>query len=97
VKTKKNEATGRTRRYQVLLEQMTPVYTLVTVTATNEEEARAKAEAKAYDEGLEWSHDRLPNDDTWSFIPPMNIFMPTEDGPPRALGVWEGQMDIAKQ
>jgi hypothetical protein len=85
-----------TKTYKVLLEQMTPVYTVVTVTANDEEEAAALAEEIAEEEGHEWSHDRLPNDNTWSFIPPVNIFMPTEDEPPRVLGVCDGLADISE-
>jgi hypothetical protein len=62
----------------------------------DKEEAAAKAEAKAYDEGWGWAHDRLPDEDTWSFIPPIDISMPTEDGPPRVLGVCKGGADISK-
>ena len=85
-----------TKTYRVLLEQMTPVYTLVTVTATDEEEAAAKAEEMAEEEGDEWSHDRLPGEGVWSFIPPMDIVMPTEDDPPRAISICDGQAEISE-
>jgi hypothetical protein len=84
--------TNQEKTYKVLLEQMAPVYTLVTVTATGREEAAVKAQGKAEEEGHEWSHDRLPDEQTWSIIPPVDIAMPTEDGPPRVLGVWEGEV-----
>jgi hypothetical protein len=87
--------TNQEKTYKVMLEQMVPVYTLVTVTATDEEEAAVKAQDKAEEEGHEWSHDRLPDEQTWSFIPPVDIALPTEDGPPRVLGVWEGEFGSA--
>src|SRR4051812_34897374 len=82
--------------YKVLLEQMTPVYTLVTIAATDEKEAAAKTEEKACEEGYTWSHGRLPSDGVWSFIPPLDIVMPAEDGPPRVLGVCDGHVNIAE-
>lgn len=38
-----------TQQYNVLLEQMTPLYTLVTVTAADEEDAQEKALAAVED------------------------------------------------
>ena len=51
-----------TKQYNVLLEQMTPLYTLVMVTAADEEEAQEKALAEVED----FQHDRLPDDGIWS-------------------------------
>ena len=72
---------------------MTPVYTLLTVTAENAEEAADKAEAMGDDECHIWGHACEPGDEKWSIIPPISIIMPTEDGPVRVLGVCDGKAD----
>jgi len=82
-----------TKQYNVLLEQMTPLYTLVTVTATDEEDAQDKALAGVED----FQHDRLPDDGVWSIIPPVDIFMPTEDGEPTVLEISAVNPDAADQ
>ena len=94
LKTEDNGEQPHEKTFKVLLEKMTPVYTFVTVTAKDEEEAAAKAEEKVWEEGNEWSHDRLPSDEVWSIIPPMDIAMPTEDEPPRVLGVCAEHADV---
>jgi len=81
-----------TRAYGVLLEKMTPVYTLVMVMAANEEDAVDAALEDAEDFG----HDRLPGEGVWSIIPSVDILMPTEDGGPKVIGVCEGDLDPAK-
>ena len=70
---------------------MTPVYTLVTVTAANEDAAAQQARNSVE----EYSHDRLPDHEVWSLIPPVDIFMPAEDGELEVLGVLEGDVDTA--
>jgi hypothetical protein len=82
---------GGSKTYRVLLQKMTPVYTLVTVTAANEDAAAQQARNSVE----EYSHDRLPGHEVWSFIPPVDIFMPAEDGELEVLGVLEGDVDTA--
>ena len=82
-----------TKQYNVLLEQMTPLYTLVTVTATDEEDAQDKALAGVED----FQHDRLPDDGVWSIIPPVHIFSPTEDGEPTVIDISEVNGDSGEQ
>jgi hypothetical protein len=77
--------------YKVLLEKMTPVYSLVTVMATTEEGAVESALAEA----AEFNHERLPGDGVWSTIPPVDILIPADDGEPRAVGVCEANVDAA--
>lgn len=88
-------AEGRPRKYKVLLQKMTPVYTLVPIAAANEDEAARQALNSAEAFSLEFSHDRLPSDEVWSIIPPVDIFMPAEDDDPEVLGVLAGDVDTA--
>jgi|HubBroStandDraft_2_1064218.scaffolds.fasta_scaffold1559399_1 hypothetical protein len=64
------------KTYEVLLGKMTPLYTMVRVTANSEEDASEQAPEEVED----FSHDRLPSEDTWSVIPPVDIYNPAEDG-----------------
>jgi hypothetical protein len=82
---------GESKTYNVLLQKMTPVYTLVTVAAVNEDAAAQQARNTVE----EYSHDRLPDHEVWSLIPPVDIFMRAEDGEPEVLGVLEGDLDTA--
>lgn len=80
------------KTYKVLLQKMTPVFTLVTITATSKDGAAEKAI-----EAAEWfSHDRLPDDGMWSLIPAVNIFNPEEDGEPEVLTICE-VVDVKKK
>ena len=54
---------------RVLIEQMTPAYTMVTVRAGSEKEAAAIGEELASGHGHELPYDRLPGDGIWSIIP----------------------------
>ncbi len=81
------------KQYQVLLEQMTPLYTVVRVTATDEEDAQDKALAAVED----FQHDRLPDDGIWSIIPPVDIFSPTDDGEPTVLEISAVDPDASDQ
>lgn len=73
------------KTYRVLLQKTTPVYTIVTVTAANEDDAAEQA----IDCVEDFSCDRLPEEGVWSLIPAVGIFMPDEDSEPEVLRVSE--------
>ena len=79
------------KTFRVLLEKMTPVYTLVKVTATSAEDGVEQALESAQD----FCHERLPEDGVWSLIPPLDIAMPTDDGEPQVPGICDGEVDPA--
>jgi hypothetical protein len=78
------------KKYDVLLEKMTPLYTQVRVAANNEEDASEQA----LEEVGDYPHDRLPSDETWSVIPPVDIFNPAEDGEPTVIEISELEGDV---
>jgi len=77
-------------KYHVLLEKMTPLYTLITVTAKNEEDATEQA----LEQVVEFSHDRLPSEGIWSVVPQVDIFSPTEDGEPSVIDISDAGWDV---
>jgi len=38
----------------------------------------------------------LPGNGVWSLIPPVDVFMPAEDGEPKVIGICGGEADTAK-
>ena len=78
---------------QVLLHKMTQVYTMVTVTAANEDHAIEQATDSVED----FTHHRLPEKGVWSLIPAVDILLPAEAGEPEVLGVYEGAVETRER